>query len=93
MTDADSSENNDNIANNQILKLVEDALEKAKLLDKLIIEERSEGYMLKPKKNSKVEKLKAFEDLAGSAIKAGEDVKNLVKMANREEYWRSKGIE
>ena len=44
--------------------------------------------MLKPKFYNKNEKSKAFEPLACSAVKAGEDVEGLLKMANREEEWR-----
>lgn len=55
------------------------------MLNRVVIEERSEGIMLKPKFYNKNEKTKAFEPLAGSAVKAGEDVEDLLKMANREE--------
>ncbi|MFZ3579219.1 hypothetical protein [Virgibacillus sp. DJP39] len=95
MTNSNLPENHDenNNKENHILNLVKDALKEAKLLDQLIIEERKEGYLLKPKSNNKQEKIKAFETLAGSAIKSGENVDDLIKMGKREEKWRDKEVE
>lgn len=76
-----------------ILELVKGALKDAKLLDQITIEERNEGFMVKPKMLNKQEKIKKFEHLAGSAIPSGEDVKELIDMANRKEDWRGKEIE
>lgn len=83
--------NDDN--NNQILNLVKDALEEANLLDHLFIEERKEGYMLKPRINDKNEQIKTFAALAGSAVKAGENVDDLINMGKREEKWTSEEVE
>lgn len=76
-----------------ILELVKGALKEAHLLDRIVIEERIEGFMVKPKIIDKEEKIKKFESLAGSAIPAGEDVKELIDMANRKEEWRGKEVE
>lgn len=88
------SENQNFKANyTQILRLVKNALEDAKLLDQLVIEERSEGFMVKPKLNNKDEKIRAFESLAGSAVDAGDNIKELINMADRKQDWRSKDVE
>lgn len=76
--------NNQDSDNAQILKLVKRALNEAELLEQFVIGERKEGFMLKPKIHCKEEKIKAFESLAERALTAGDDVNELIKMANRE---------
>ncbi|MDF0728805.1 hypothetical protein PY093_19510 [Cytobacillus sp. S13-E01] len=94
MVNVNLSENQNFKANyTQILRLVKNALEDAKLLDQLVIEERSEGFMVKPKLNNKDEKIRAFESLAGSAVDAGDNIKELINMADRKQDWRSKDVE
>lgn len=76
-----------------ILELVTHALKEAKVLDHVTIEERNEGFMVKPKViNNKEDKIKKFEALAGSAIPTGEDVKELLNMAHRTEEWRGNKV-
>lgn len=84
---------NNNEEDEHILQLVKSALKEADLLEKVEIEERNDGFMLKPKKYNKDDKVKFFESLAGSALTVGDDSKDLIKMANREEYWRREDIE
>ena len=85
----DNHSNNDYSA---ILELVKGALKEAKLLDQIIIEERNGGFFVKPKQN-KQEKIKKFEKLAGTAIAAREDIKELLDIASRKEEWRENEIE
>lgn len=73
-----------------MIDLVKNALSDADLLDYLEVKETNEGYLLKPKSNKKNKKIKAFEALAGSAVSAGDDVQELIKMADRQEDWRSR---
>ncbi|EKN63786.1 hypothetical protein P9E76_15895 [Schinkia azotoformans] len=80
----------DNHSNNDyslILELVKGALKEAKLLDQIIIEERNEGFFVKPKQIDKQEKIKQFEKLAGTAIAAGEDIKELLDMVSRKDIY------
>lgn len=76
-----------------ILELVKGALKEAKLLDQIIIEERNEGFFVKPKQIDKNGKIQQFEKLAGTALSVGEDVKELLDMADRKDEWRGKEIE
>lgn len=76
-----------------ILEIVKGALKQAHVLEHVTIEERNEGFMVIPKKLDKREKIKKFEALAGSALSIGEEVKELLDMANRKEDWRGKEVE
>lgn len=85
----------DNSAKNDyaiILELVKGALKEAQVLDHVTIEERNEGFLVKPKVVDKEDKVKKFEALAGSAIPSGEDVKELLDMTKRKEVWRRKKV-
>lgn len=76
-----------------IFQLVKRALQEANLLQLTVIEEKTDKLIVKPKPLSTEDKVKAFESLAGSAVLAGENVKELLKMANREEEWRNNELE
>jgi hypothetical protein len=71
-----------------LIDLVKKALNNAQLLDFLEVNETNEGYLLKPKPGEKNKMIKTFESLSGSATTVGEDVKELIKMADRKEGWR-----
>jgi len=76
-----------------IFQLVKRALQEANLLQLTVIEEQTDKLIVEPKPLSTEDKVKAFESLAGSAVLAGENVKELLKMANREEEWRNNELE
>lgn len=84
-----SKQGYDYTSDNQVMKMVKKALKDADLMDQIIIEERQEGFMVKPKNQSKEDKIKTFDALAGSAILVGDNVDDLIKMAKRDKGWRS----
>ncbi|MGP3561835.1 hypothetical protein [Geobacillus sp. BK01] len=92
--DTDGRRGNENYRNDGLLLLVKQALREANLLQLTVIEEREDGWAIKPRPLNTEEKIRLFESLAGSALPVGEDVKELLKIANREEEeWRDQGLE
>lgn len=84
---------NEDYRNDGLLSLVKQALREANLLPLTVIEEREDGWVIKPRPLNTEEKIRLFESLAGSALSAGEDIKELLKTANREgDEWRDQEL-
>lgn len=77
--------NDANLKLTKVLNIVKGTLKEHKLFDQIIIEEQKDGFFVKLKPEEKQEKINSFNSLAGTAISAGEDIKQLFEMVNRKD--------